>query len=316
MNINYKAKEIFHRIKEQLFLLKYYSFSPKSFHGQIYVSMVDGKFYQGGMCDRFKGIISLYAYCKNRNLKFKINYTYPFQLSDYLLPNDYDWRLEEGEISHSIWNCRILYMVGEYMGRRLLNLKSKKQIHFYCNRNLLNVINNADNTNYVWGDLFHELFKPAPRLQQAISNLSNKWGGYSAAVFRFQNLLGDFPEYNFHPLSSDKEKEQLIDKCLKSIEMLFEKLKIEKLLVTSDSNTFLERASQIKNVFIIPGKVVHIGCVENQSYDVYLKSFVDFYMLANANAVYSLGTKDMYPTEFPLYAAKVNNVHFERILIK
>lgn len=37
-------------------------------------------------CATDKGIITLYAYCKYQNLPFRIRYTYPFRLEDYLSP--------------------------------------------------------------------------------------------------------------------------------------------------------------------------------------------------------------------------------------
>lgn len=60
-----------------------------------YIAMVDGTAIHGGMCDRFKGIITLYAYCKYRGLPFRIKYTHPFRLEDYLSPAVYDWTLKK-----------------------------------------------------------------------------------------------------------------------------------------------------------------------------------------------------------------------------
>lgn len=99
--------------------------------------MVDGETFHGGLCDRFKGIISLYAYCKYRGLPFRIRYTYPFRLEDYLAPAAYDWTLREGEYTDNPLYSRILYMRGEHLAARLLTLNTRKQIHFYTNRDLL-----------------------------------------------------------------------------------------------------------------------------------------------------------------------------------
>jgi hypothetical protein len=68
-------------------------------------------------------------------------------------------------------------------------------------------------------------------------------------------------------------------------------------------------------VHTIGGTRVHIGCTADADHNTYMNSFVDFYMLANSKKIFSLGTKEMYPTEFPLYAAKVNEIPFERILL-
>ena len=59
-----------------------------------------------------------------------------------------------------------------------------------------------------------------------------------------------------------------------------------------------------------------MGCTADAAYDTYLNSFVDFYMLADSRRIFSLGTDEMYPTQFPMYAAKVNDIPFERILLE
>jgi hypothetical protein len=79
--------------------------------------------------------------------------------------------------------------------------------------------------------------------------------------------------------------------------------------------TFLSKAKQLNRVFTLPGKIIHVDCVMDEQKEVYMKLFVDFFMLSKAKKVYSIGTKQMYPTNFPVYAAKINNAPFERILI-
>lgn len=292
----------------------------------VYIAMIDGSAVHGGMCDRFKAIISLYAYCKYTGNPFRIKYTYPFKLEDYLSPATYDWRIKEGEYTDNPRYSRILYMRKEYLARRLLKLKTQKQIHFYGNRDSLAYINesflgqgNASEA-FTWGGLFRELFRPGPVLEERIQAVSTELGdNYDAAVFRFQNLLGDFKEYSFKSIGDKSEAEKLIEKCLQAIKALKADMGDRALLVTSDSVTFLQRAVQIEGVHIIPGKLVHMdGCkdepVENK-YEIYLKSFLDFYVLSGARKIYRIGTSYMYPSEFPMYAAKVHDIPFESIVI-
>ena len=95
-------------------------------------------------CATDKGIITLYAYCKYQNLPFRIRYTYPFRLEDYLSPAVYDWTLREREYTDNPLYSRVLYMRGEHMATRLLQLKiTSRQIHFYSNRDCLEPINAA-----------------------------------------------------------------------------------------------------------------------------------------------------------------------------
>jgi hypothetical protein len=128
-------------------------------------------------------------------------------------------------------------------------------------------------------------------------------------------MLGDFKEYSFKAIEDAQEREKLILKCLEAVRNLASEWPDTKILVTSDSATFLSRVSALDRVYVIPGKVVHLGSEEGEDYDVYMKSFVDFYMLSESRHVYCIGTSEMYPSEFPMYAAKINNVPFERILI-
>lgn len=324
----YKLLELRHRVKE-LFLATRIALKSKELRKPetekpLYIAMVDGETFHGGMCDRFKGIISLYAYCKYRGLPFRIKYTYPFHLEDYLSPSTYDWTIKKGEYTDNPFYSRILYMRGEHLASRLLHLKTRKQIHFYTNRDCLTHINRAyateGNSPFEWGELYRELFKPGQVLQERLEVIKKELGeNYYAAVFRFQNLLGDFQEYHYKSMEDQDEKEQLIGKCLQALKTLQAAHGNQALLVTSDSVTFLKRAVQLEGVHIISGTLVHIDGQKNSvlenSYEVYLKSFLDFYALSGARKIYRVGTSYMYPSEFPVYAAKIHNVPFESIII-
>lgn len=290
------------------------------------VAMVDGMAYHGGMCDRFKGIVSLYAYCKHHGIPFRIRYTYPFRLEDYLSPAAYDWILDDNEYTDNPIYSRVLYMRGEHLARRLLGLKVTRQVHFYTNRDLLERINDVlrgenQTDRYDWGELFRELFRPCEGLRNRIDAIKRNIGGdYCAAVFRFQNLLGDFHEYRYKELAGEDEKEALVVKCLDAISELKKRHGDKALLVTSDSAAFLQRVSQIEGVHIIPGKLIHIDQVSGEAdgdtgREAYMKSFLDFYVLSEAQKIYRVGTSYMYPSEFPVYAAKVHGIPFESIEI-
>ena len=313
-----------HIIKEQLLSLTYLHISRrgKKPEKQIMISTIDGRQYHGGLCDRFKGMISLYAYCKQRNLEFRILYTYPFPLTDYLLPADYDWCLKEGEYSDCLRDSRVMYLRGENASR-LLRLKTRKQLQFYGNMDLLDELNISGGTSYRWGKLFKELFRPVPILENQIAKMKKDIGSpeYNAAVFRFQNLLGDFSEYRFKPLEKESDREKLISRCLAGLrDYIAQCGNHSPILVTSDSITFLKRAAEFDRVFIIPGTLVHIdGSKEkpDESQDLpYIKSFLDFFMLAGAREIVCIGTRQMYPSQFPMYAAKINEIPFERIVLE
>lgn len=315
--MSYRRLELRHIWRELILTAKYGIFTfKKNVPRQFHISMIDGKCYQGGMCDRFNNIISLYAFCKQRDLEFKIFYVSPFPLLNYLIPNKYNWVIDSDELTFNLFESRFLYTVGEYKARRLLSIKTDKQIHFYGNRNLLELLNSEGNTDYKWGTLFKELFKPVPKVEKQIQLLREMIGGeYISAVFRFQQLLGDFAEYKFPTLKTVKEKNELIDKCASALLELQKRNEGRRILVASDSVTFLEYVSNIKGVYIIPGRVVHIDVTKGENYEVYMKSFLDFFMISESIKVYGMGTEQMYSSSFPMYAAKVNDIPFERVII-
>jgi hypothetical protein len=263
-----------------------------------------------------KGIVSVFHYCLCNNIDFRIYYKYPFELSDYLIPNQYDWTLKEGELGFNFFQTRFVNLIGDGSEKRLVKLQTKKQIHVYANRDIVNQLNNHYKTSYTWGKLFSILFKPTEELQKRINDcLSMINGEYICAVFRFQNLLGDFQEYNYQPLKAE-EQSVLIENCTKALLDLQTKSDIKNVLVTSDSSKFLQTVAELDNIFAFPNKVVHIDSVKGAGKEVYQKSFVDFYLLSHGKKIYSIGTKAMYKSEFPLYAGKLNDIEFERILVE
>src|SRR5690606_25788958 len=233
---------------------------------------------------------------------FKCVYTHPIHLSDFLEPNHYDWLPKPEELDETTRNVRFKLLRKQPSIKRLLRvLPLKRQIRVYANFDYLEEINRVYGSDYQWGTLFNELFKITEPLQANLQFHLQKIGGpYIACVFRFQALLGDFKEYHFQPLP-EAEQRQLIDKNKEALRKLTEESDLP-VLVTSDSSTFLTEVQPLTNVYIIPGKVVHIDNVADEKKEVYMKSFVDFFMLSRAQKVYSIGTSIMYRSDFPSYA--------------
>lgn len=57
------------------------------------VAVVNEAAHYGGLVDRLRGIISVYVACQKAGRDFRISFTHPFQLSDYLEPVDINWRI-------------------------------------------------------------------------------------------------------------------------------------------------------------------------------------------------------------------------------
>lgn len=315
MNLNLNLRKRVNWIKERGLELRYYSLFKRneSVADQQYVAMVDGRFHHGGLSDRLKGAVSLYAYCKATGNCYKLNFSSPFNLTDYLLPNKYDWKIEPSEISQSYYGARVLIMTSEYDGVRLMNLSTSKQVHYYNNLDIIEAINTHYGCQYTYSGLFDELFTPVPELVQQIKfHKSSIGANYIAAVFRFQHLLGDFEEYDYPELKQNQRVE-LMHRCKQALIDLIELFPNKACLVTSDSITFLRYVSTVKGVYTLPGEVVHMDVTKDASYSIYMKSFLDLYMIAGAQKVFCIGTKEMYPSEFPLYAAKMRDIPFYRV---
>ncbi len=304
-------------LKEYYMVLKHYRFSAKRVRKPMLVSVVDSRRKTKGLTDRFKGIVSVYALAKANDVPFRCIFNHPMELADFLMPNTYNWVPALSELSESVWDVRFRIMSKQPPLRRLTGLfPLKKQVLVYAKVDYLDQINRQYHQQYQWGQLFNELFKPTKLLDDRLQEHLDRIGstGFIACVFRFQALLGDFKEYHFKPLP-EKDREQLLTKNIKALKRISEQRGVP-VLVTSDSATFLAAVKDLKNIYTIPGKVVHIDNVADAENEVYLKSFVDFLMLSRAQKIYSLGTSIMYKSDFPKYAAKVHNIPFERILIE
>lgn len=311
-----------HRIKEIIYRFKYLSFKDdtseiKEEDRNAVISMVDGRMYHGGLNDRFKGIISGSLFAEYIGRPFRIKYNFPFQLTDFLVPNEYDWRIEDRNISNSIFHSRPLCTRHENL-KRLLKVRSKGQIRLYCNKDVTTLFD-FEPFNTDWGNQFNRLFKPSPLLQAEIDrNLKEIGGDYIAMVFRFQNLLGDFKEYKFKKITDNEYKDKLIEANLNEIRKvldsdIFKSSSIRRILVTSDSATFLDATQKLPGVFSLRGKTAHID-TKGTGNTNHLKAFVDFFMISKAKKVYSVKIDNMYRSDFPNYAAKIGHVPFERII--
>ena len=154
----------------------------------------------------------------------------------------------------------------------LISKYPKRQLHIYSNALF------ADSR---FLQNLSDLFIPTFRLQEALSvQVTYISEPYIAMFFRFQQLLGDFKEDGYQILSVQKQKE-LIEKCINKVEELYVLYHSgQKILVTSDSITFLETIRKQKNyVSIIPGKVVHMNYTSEAEYKDYMESFIDLLML-------------------------------------
>jgi hypothetical protein len=280
-----------------------------------YIFMADGKFLHGGMFDRLKGIISIYALAKAQGKDFKINFIHPFSLEDYLVPNTYNWTIDSyGPVIYQYPTSRPIFGYGEcYEPSRILKDR-KGEIHFYYGYNSLKEINEKYGTSFDWGELYNELFKPSPHLQKYINYYKNEVGSeYIAIHTRFLNLLGDKTETTINPVLPEDKQNDLKKKISKCIGQIIKHHHGCRVMIASDSPNFIAYIQQIfTDVYIVPGEISHIG-THNSNDAQNIKMFVDYYLMGGAKKIYSLWSEGMWKSAFPEYAAKIGRTDFERI---
>jgi len=286
------------------------------------VFMCDEYCCTGGLCDRLRGMVSLYVLAQELGMDFKIYVDAPVRLEEYLQPNEYNWLLDE-PIVRSV--DALPYRVRTHnisTGRDALNEETMRTQHELLKRV---ITDNPDKrefhiyTNCYFGtdrfhDVFHKLFKPVARLQDKLDNLVPPALNYISVSCRFLNLFGDFKDdWNIGELS-DAEKQEYIDDIKALVTRLYERHQdtVDKVFVASDSITLLDAVSQLPFVFVTPGAAHHTMYHVKDGDDNYDKEFIDFFLISRAEHVYLALKGKMYNSSYPFYASLVGNKPFTR----
>lgn len=282
------------------------------------VFLCNGFVENGGWADRLKGILSTYLVCKEQDIPFRLLFTYPFQLSDYLVPNTYDWRIfPEDVVFEHPYSDILTLEIGEesdYQAKKQHELLSEQiaqskacQIHVCTNAHFCY---QAD-----FAALFNELFRPSENLLSSIEKQKELLGeDYISLSGRFINSLGDFIDTQQGEPLPPPLKQQLINACIDQIEDLHDQYPDKRILINSDSITFLSAVQELDYTYVIPGKVLHLDTAPTDaSYQLYEKTFLDYFMIAHASAVYRLETQWMHSSGFPYSAAKIYDKPFHSI---
>ena len=315
---NVKNQNIRFKRGELISLDEYSTYAAiKQLDNKRVICIYDGKIRNGGLADRLRGIVSVYKVCKEQNLKFKIIFTSPFNFSEFIEPNIIDWRITEQELNYNTTIADLCY-IDTLSGS---DYEAKKQEQWFRREfkkkyNEFHVRTNAIfSYNGDYSTLFNELFKPSPKLQASIEKQKEILGvGYISTSFRFMNLLNDFNEtVELHGKLTQEERNELIVKNMEQLQLLHDKYPGKRILVNSDSTTFLQAAAELDYVYIIPGNVTHIdGKNDTDEYNAYEKTLLDFFMIANAEKIYLLRTGQMYNSGYPFAASRLYNKPFEK----
>lgn len=281
------------------------------------IAVFNGWLESGGWADRLKGIISTYILCKENGWNFKILYTHPFNLEQYIGIGTYDWRIAEKDIiysrpyaepialetgSDSAYHAR---KQKEWL-REKIKQSSAEQVHVYTNA----MFAYFDD----FGKAFHELFSTSDRLEDKLQHLAHTLGDeYTSVSARFLNTLGDFHDtVQVEPLPALK-RQMLIDSCIRQIKQIHHNHPDKTILVNSDSKTFLDATEDLPYTRRISGNIVHFDTADKHDYDTFEKTFIDFFLISRASCIYRLKTKWMHSTGFPYAASLINKRPFRNI---
>ena len=302
------------------YVTKYYSEdAPRATNTEkLVVCMVDGRMHHGGLCDRLRGIVSVWSVCRAMNIGFKVFFRYPFSLEEYLMPNAFDWTISDSELCYNSLDAFPLFCGtnGTHVEQGFQRMwfvknfkKDVKQIHVYTNAHL------EKGSGFM--PLFNELFKPSPILQQTVDNvISNIGKPFIAVTARFQQLLGDFKEGDgeFDVLPPD-EQSLLMERSLKAVENIYMSQKNRlPILLTADSERFLDYATgRLPYVHRVPGNLVHMDFASSMAHEAQLKSFADLLALSYAERVFLIKTGKMYNSGFPRIGALIGGKPFKLI---
>lgn len=320
--VNWYVKRVMRGFQIRKDLLNKYVTSDEDInikHNYI-ICIYDGTVKAGGLADRLRGILSTYSICKKNNLQFKLFFNSPFNLEDFLVPNQYDWRIDSSAIVYSRPFTQVVVLDStqnnEYHATHQKHWLEKKLIkqsgqkHVYTNA----FFSYYDN----YSCLFAELFKPSVDLQSAIDRQLKLLGmNYISVSCRFLDLLGDFNEsFGAKVKLNGSQKNTLLKKIEDKIIELHSIYPEYKVLCNSDSALFLNKVRQNDFVYVVDGNITHIDNVpKNGEYKLFEKTFLDFFMIANAKKIYQIKGDYMHNSGYPYAASKLYNRPYECIVL-
>lgn len=304
-------KGIIKYLKWVIHYFKYLSFSKPE--KQQIIICFDGVFFHGGLVDRLKGIISYYQVAVKLGYDFKILFYDPFDLDQFLIPNQVDWVLKPKDVKWHPFKDKFTYTVNKFNFDPYNSLKHNKSRRYFVYANIDYSSSIFKDFNEValakqWTFDFNKLFKKSPLLQQRLEEESQS--KFTAFHTRFTSLMGDFKDTTSLVLS-DREQQDLKQKLLEKMQFL---AKDNTAFVFSDSINFIEFVTKNSMIKTIKGKPFHMDNFDtDSSIEGHLKTLVDFFMLANSEQIYFLKSDKMYSSSFSKYASFIGDVPFKSI---
>ena len=298
------------------------------------IYMADERIFSGGICDKLSRISLLYLHSRELKANFKIYFDNPFNLQDYLLPNKYDWFINKGDILYNENTIAVSSFDYDYAIEKVEGVENKVVAPSVFLQTIHELVKNGrysqilcyfhiptPNLDEIFRTIFLDLFIPSHNLSNSVTQNLEKIGhNFIAVHFRFQKLLGDFkenPRVHYTVLDKDAQK-ILIKLCIAHLCEITQNYSNYgmKVLVCSDSSSFLKEAKQFDFVYVVDGYekgIKHIGQKDEEvDCETTLKLFTDLLLMSYAKKIYSVIDGEMYPSSFARTAALIGGTEFER----
>lgn len=266
------------------------------------VCMQDSNFSHGGLVDRMKGIVSGYFLAKKYSLSFSVYFSdADDSMIPYLNPKVIDIISEESKVNFNKDNSRPVVWYNHFPDNPGLikqRIFSKREIHLYCNMNLLQVFSDSEIAmKQAWSEAFSQIFMMH---EQPIGNTMG-------IHLRFIGLLGDFKDLRNYGLVHE-QKIGMIEWCENKILEIGMKNPDYLLKIVSDSSGFLtelltkEKFASLRHRLQVDSSSIGHTAI-NVNDIVFKKTVDDFIGLRSCEKVIQLRYGKMHRSDFSRYAA-------------
>ncbi len=262
--------------------------------------VLDEKHFQKhpGLMDRMKAIVGVYYIAKENNMDFYLLHSASFDLRKYLLPNNVSWKCEESDMSDSLFDTQVFQYNPYSEVPQLLDKNKQYHCFEYIGRNILE-LSYTPNWERLWKQYYDQLFTPSEHLKRMITE--NRPAKHFVGVHvRFVNALEMVEVSNVNSRLDDEKANELVKQCTEAILQIQEAEK-KQVVVFSDSTYFLRHIENIGVLTLGVHNIEHISFTSNE--EGVDRTFLDAYMLSEADCIYAIQGNVLYASAFSKYAA-------------
>ena len=267
-----------------------------------------------GLADRLRTILTSFVFADVNGRTFHLYHDKDFKLEEYLIPNEIDWRIKKEDISFGLNRVALIF----HWRNSIPKLRwPNREYHMYAAQTLVNLSTPSHLADkYTDGKVFQRLFKLSNRLQlivdKAMQEASLIENEYIAFHLRFLNFF-DPVELRGKVTSTPEQREDMLNKVNSIIEQVHQQQPDKKILLFSDSPSFLA-AAHPSYVHVLAGTVGYIA-KHGTNQAIVDKTFLDLIVMSKAAAIYSIIGNNIYGGGFSRQAALIADKPYHKIKI-